>query len=128
MTKDGWHQTYETKWRTVRVDVDIEVPEVEAFPVVKVRRMGPIDVTQLDVEGLRVRVNRPGDFYAEVGDFPQSSAKRAAFKSEQNFGTGIPDHLPENNDTTFQEALDVIDKALKAIYGRGSRTLSRAPG
>ena len=50
MTREGWHQTYETKWRTVQVDVDIEVPDVEAFPIIKVQRMQPIDVSKLELK------------------------------------------------------------------------------
>ncbi len=118
-TRDGWHQTYETPWRTVRVDVDIEVPDVEAFPMIRVRKMQPVDVTKLNFENLDVRVNVAGDFYAVEGAFPQSSAKSADFKSILDFGDSVPDCLPENNGTTYQEALDVIDKALCALCGRG---------
>jgi len=36
LTQDGWHQTHETEWRTIRIDADIEIPEVDVFPVIRV--------------------------------------------------------------------------------------------
>jgi hypothetical protein len=87
--------------------------------MIRVRKMQPVDVTKLNFEKPGRRVNVAGDFYAVEGAFPQSSAKSADFKSILDFGDSVPDCLPENNGTTYQEALDVIDKALCALCGRG---------
>lgn len=38
-TAQGWHQTYEAHGRTIRVDVEVEVPDVDAFPILRVRLM-----------------------------------------------------------------------------------------
>lgn len=33
-TPERWTETYETEWRTIQVDAEIIVPDVEAFPIV----------------------------------------------------------------------------------------------
>jgi len=119
MTRGGWHQTYETPWRTVRIDTDITVPKVDAFPVIKVRRVPAVDISAPAFDGWNVRVNNPGDFYAEYGSFPQSADPRGAFRDALNFGSGIPDRLPENNPMTYPQALTVFDSVLYSVYGLG---------
>lgn len=33
-TPARWTQTYETKWRTINIDAEIRVPEVDTVPVI----------------------------------------------------------------------------------------------
>jgi len=45
-TKDGWHETYTYKGEEIRVDADIEIPDVDRVPVVSIMRpdmIQPID-------------------------------------------------------------------------------------
>lgn len=35
-SQSGWKQTYETKWRTVEIDAAIQIPDVDAVPIVRV--------------------------------------------------------------------------------------------
>lgn len=49
--KDGWHKTYEAHGRTIAVNVPIHVPEVDAFPLLKVSPMPPSMVAPITKQG-----------------------------------------------------------------------------
>ena len=38
-TPERWTETYETKWRTIQVDAEIIVPNVETFPIITIQKM-----------------------------------------------------------------------------------------
>ena len=66
-TPARWTQTYETKWRTITIDAAIEVPQVDTYPILKVRKMPVVDESLLPADA-DVRYNAPGRFQFYTGD------------------------------------------------------------
>lgn len=55
----GWHKTYEAHGRTITVDIDIDVPDVQAVPIIRTTyppELEPLDVSSTD----SVSVSRDG--------------------------------------------------------------------
>lgn len=73
-TPAHWTQTYETPWRTIEVDVPIDIPDVDNMPIFKVTYEAPVDYAIC--EGYKVTENGEHDydqglFRAERGKDPQ---------------------------------------------------------
>lgn len=71
----GWHETYEAHGRTIVVDVEICVPEVEEIPIVRVWYPGTItplpansDVGSSDHEGIAFVVKSEPDMFMGYGE------------------------------------------------------------
>ncbi|MEG1093247.1 MAG: hypothetical protein RSE38_18055, partial [Acinetobacter sp.] len=62
-TPARWIETYKTKWRTIEVDVSIEVPVVDQFPVIQIKQ-GDILPTDLFKDYEYIHENRKGSFVA----------------------------------------------------------------
>lgn len=73
-TPARWTQTYDTKWRTIIIDTAIEVPQVDAFPILKVRKMPTVDESLLPADA-DVRYNMPGtlQFYTGNAEYGMKS-------------------------------------------------------
>lgn len=42
-TPERWTESYETKWRTIQIDAQIDVPDVEKLPVIRVTGAAPVN-------------------------------------------------------------------------------------
>jgi hypothetical protein len=104
--QDGWHQTYEAKGRTIIVDVDIEIPSVDRFPIVEVAFPGVMPIF---------------DDRAEVWTQDETAINITVQDSIEIFqGTESgqptrylePNAMPENNPFTPEQAKIFIDTFL----------------
>jgi hypothetical protein len=103
--KDGWHETYEAQGRTIVVDIDIDVPEVDMVPAVrvavpqtpfaqKVRSLDNTSEVSVFVEG----------FWYKVCD-PNHSIFSSWADSEAQVLYG-PDARAENSPLSREEAVE----------------------
>ena len=46
-TPERWTESYETKWRTIQIDAQIDVPDVEKLPVIRVTGASPVNDLKL---------------------------------------------------------------------------------
>ena len=46
-TPERWTESYETKWRTIQIDAQIDVPDVEKLPVIRVTGASPVNGLKL---------------------------------------------------------------------------------
>ncbi|MEG1195311.1 MAG: hypothetical protein RSE58_06995, partial [Clostridia bacterium] len=109
-TPARWIETYKTKWRTIEVDVSIEVPVVDQFPVIQIKQ-GDILPTDLFKDYEYIHENRKGSFVAAKDkehadtffDFPIELRQKVLgiyHNGEE------PNVQPENNHFNYQDALD----------------------
>lgn len=116
-TPARWMQTYETNWRTIIIDTAIEVPQVDAFPVLKVRKMPALDESLLPVDA-DVRYNSPGRFQFYTGDAEYVMKSNTMFKSIEHYpGPELPQVLAEDCSFTAQDALDLAYESISHLYG-----------
>lgn len=121
-TESLWQQSYQTPWRQVDIDVPIRLPEVSAFPILRVRVLSPVARDKL--AGYRhVRRNQDGVFEANIhgdekvpGDWGIKSS--LVFDNE-----AVPDILPENSSLGFEEARDFIYGEIQRLFGLGPADL-----
>lgn len=119
-TPARWTQTYETKWRTVTIDTAIEVPQVDAFPILKVREMPAVDESLLPV-GADIRYNAPGWLEFYTGDAEYVLKSNTMFKSIDHYpGPELPQVLAEDCSFTPQDALDLAHEQIFHLYGLDS--------
>ncbi len=116
-TPKRWTQTYETKWRTVEIDVPVQVPDVDRFPVIRITAQRPVDAS-LTTGYQKVTENNPGNFYGYRGeaDFPLAGNEWIRYESAFENGAA-PDEKPENNPMTYQEALDTACGECARLFG-----------
>lgn len=116
-TPARWTQVYETPWRTVVVDVPIDVPAVAAFPILKVRKMPAVDESLLPDSAV-VRRNFPGVLELYTDHAEQGLGSNMVYKSIDRYpGPELPEVMAEECTFTPQEALDLAYAQLKSLYG-----------
>lgn len=116
-TPARWTQTYETKWRTITIDAAIEVPQVDAFPILKVRKMPVVDESLLPADA-DVRYNAPGRFQFYTGDAEYVMKSNTMFKSIDYYpGPELPQVLAEDCSFSPQDALELAHTQLLHLYG-----------
>ncbi|MDD3921035.1 MAG: hypothetical protein PHO41_07705, partial [Eubacteriales bacterium] len=119
-----WTQTYETEWRTVDIDVPVQVPDVDQFPIVRITGVGPLDES-LIAKYKEVVGNVPGGFSALLNGYSIGVGTDESHKSVTYFDNGeVPDLLPEDNTLTYQKALDIADTELSRLFGSVTNDLS----
>ena len=120
-TPARWTQTYETNWRTITIDAAIEVPQVDAFPILKVRKMPVVDESLLPADA-DVRYNAPGRFQFYTGDAEYVMKSNTVFKSIDYYpGPELPDVLAEDCSFTPQDALELAHTQLLRLYNMDGR-------
>lgn len=116
-TPARWTKTYETRWRTVSVDVAVQVPQAEAFPILKVRKMPAVDAALLPAEAT-VRHNAPGRLQYYTGDAEYVLSRNTKFRSiDQYPGPALPDAQAEDSSFTPKDALALAHERMEQLYG-----------
>ncbi len=119
-TPARWTQTYETKWRTVTIDAAIEVPQVDAFPILKVRKMPAVDESLLPA-GADIRYNTPGMFQFYTGDAEYVLKNNTMFKSINHYsGPELPNVLAEDCSFSPRDALELAHERIAHLFGLDS--------
>ncbi len=120
---ERWAQVYETKWRTVEIDVQPIVPLVENIPILKVTPdMEVPDISPLG-EGWTSKQNEEfGIFYASLNEGGDPELRYAekrlggVITSTHYFPPYNTDRVyAENNDITLGTAIDQLKSTLTAI-------------
>ena len=116
-TPQRWRETYETKWRTVSVDVAVDVPDVAQFPVIRVTLRDAVEEPLL--AGYRkVRENGRGSFRALMGTAEHTIQNNEAIRQNVSFYHGaVPDVQPENNPLSYPQALELVRAECARLFG-----------
>lgn len=115
-TPARWTQTYDTKWRTIIIDTAIEVPQVDAFPILKVRKMPTVDESLLPADA-DVRYNMPGTLQFYTGNAEYGMKSNTMFKSIEHYpGPELPQVLAEDCSFTAQDALGLAYERISHLY------------
>lgn len=119
-TPARWTQTYETRWHTITIDTAIEVPQIDAFPILKVRKMPAVDEVLLPA-GADFCHNVPGrfQFYTENDEYVLKSNTMFRFIDHYP-GPELPNVLVEDCSFAPQDALDLAYKHIYHLYGLDS--------
>ncbi len=115
-TPERWTESYDTPWRTISIDVEIEVPTVEKIPIVRVHRMPAVQDEKLsdyagtvrNVEG-SLRADKKRDDFVSGDSRPQNTYSYTKGQT--------PDRKPENVEMTYAEALKLGYKEMEKIWG-----------
>lgn len=120
----SWHNTYETKWRTIQIDADILIPEVDALPVVRFQE----NATPYPIEDryFSNHTNTPGIFMTY--NSPTLTDQEARYTEERKPGTFPQEIYHRNpwelakayaasNPLTLQAAIDFLDELFDSTTG-----------
>lgn len=119
-TPARWTQTYETKWRTITVDAEIRVPEVDKVPVMLVE--GGADAALFTAEetgwddiyarlGYSLRWNNPWPDYPSKVDGKRIDSQQSAGNDRYSGIEADGCYVPMSG-TTLGEICDMVDGTL----------------
>lgn len=111
-TKDGWHQTYEAHGRSITIDVDIQVPDIQSVPILSVGFSPALKTTEPDSSYLQVAVEKTGIVLVK-----QSAADYFQGKGDSYQITG-DDARAENNPLSAEEAQHIVESTIQQFYGQ----------
>lgn len=113
-TPERWTETYETEWRTIQVDAEIIVPDVEAFPIVTIQKMPKLS-SELLAEYKNVNSNFSFCFDKLKDDYLHVNE---GYKFQVTYGRNeIPLEMPENVKITFDEAKALALSEANRLWG-----------
>ena len=114
-TPARWTETYETPNGTVEVDIPVEVPAVERFPVVKIRLMPAVSGDKLS-EYREILQNTPGTLGANktANNWPANAGPKVTY----TYPNGeYPQQQPDNVSLSYEEALALCLQEIDRIWG-----------
>lgn len=117
-TTAGWHETYEAHGRTIIVDIDIQLPDVDALPVLRIRKKPAVDASFAAGYDAEYWQNDPGKLIAELNR-PAGIIDERSLKNVGSNDVNIPLHTldwdtayAEDNPLTYQGAVNIIAEHL----------------
>lgn len=120
-TPERWTESYETKWRTIQIDAQIDVPDVEKLPVIRVTGTSPVNGLKL-LPYSEVVYNEVGQLYVISKDGePEILGNNEDYKNRYYFADGeIPQIQAEDHPLTAQQAIEMLENKLKGltVYGK----------
>ena len=119
-TPERWTESYETKWRTIQIDAQIDVPDVEKLPVIRVTGASPVNGLKLLLYS-EVVYNEVGQLYVISKDGePEILGNNEDYKNRYYFADGeIPQIQAEDHPLTAQQAIEMLENKLKGLTGYG---------
>ena len=119
-TPERWTESYETKWRTIQIDAQIDVPDVEKLPVIRVTGASPVNDLKLLLYS-EVVYNEVGQLYVISKDGePEILGNNEDYKNRYYFADGeIPQIQAEDHPLTAQQAIEMLENKLKGLTGYG---------
>ncbi|MFQ9447666.1 MAG: hypothetical protein ACLR4A_10205 [Christensenellales bacterium] len=119
-TPERWTESYETKWRTIQIDAQIDVPDVEKLPVIRVTGAAPVNGLKL-LPYSEVVYNEVGQLYVISKDGePEILGNNEDYKNRYYFADGeIPQIQAEDHPLTAQQAIEMLENKLKGLTGYG---------
>ena len=117
-TPERWAESYETKWRTIQIDAQIDVPDVEKLPVIRVTGAVPVNGLKL-LPYSEVVYNEVGQLYVISKDGePEILGNNEDYKNRYYFADGeIPQIQAEDHPLTAQQAIEMLENKLKGLTG-----------
>ena len=116
-----WTESYQTKWRTIEIDAPIEMPQVEAFPILKIST-NVATVAQDKLAAYRHIVYNDADWFeaytakALTKEFEETPSQRRKIAAE--FAQGeIPNVQPEDVTISYDEALAFCYAEINRFWG-----------
>ncbi|MGI6688713.1 MAG: hypothetical protein ACOX6Y_10310 [Christensenellales bacterium] len=123
-TPARWRETYQTPWRKIAIDVNIRVPDVSRFPVLRVTMIRPVD-ERLLADYKYVNRNQNGMLEANFHGPSTIVQQDWKLKSSVVFLDGtVPDILPENSSLSYEAATEFIFGEFQRLYGLGREDFS----
>ena len=114
-TPDRWTGTYETSRGTVSVDVPVELPTVNVFPVIKAGKMPAVEAEKLKDYGY-VRRNIAGNLTVDQKKYIWETGTRT--KDVHIYRNGeIPLEQAENVSLTYEETLTLFRQETERLWG-----------
>lgn len=115
-TPERWTEIYETSWRTITIDSEVDIPSVKELPVVRVQKIPAIQKEKLsiykgtvrNVDGF-LRADKKKDDYVKGDSRPKNTY--SYIKGQ------IPDRKPENVDMAYEEALNYSLEEINRLWG-----------
>lgn len=115
-TVEGWHQRYETTYRTVQIDAEIVVPQVDALPIVRFQNHS----IPYPVKEEYASIDTPPYGFFMTYDSPTLTDEHGRYTEEHKPGTfdqelyhrhpwDLTKAYAANNPFTLQEAIDFLD-------------------
>ncbi len=116
----GWHETYQAHGRTITVDIPIIVPNVGAFPVLRVEKQPAVQNGLL--KDVNVAANSDNYLsFSQVSPNRQPVKKGDAWFRETFTLTPVEidwdKHLTMDNPITAGEAITIFDQVFTRLYG-----------
>lgn len=116
-TPARWTQRYETPWRIVDIDAPVCVPEVDAFPILRVARTPAVERAMLG-EDCDVRVNDSGILSADFGKSRlRLSGQEEHRGSETFYGGEIPARTAQGSAISAEEAVEILLARVRQLTG-----------
>lgn len=115
-TPQRWTETYETKWRTINIDVSIDVPVVAEFPIVKVRLMPAVSDEKLSEYQGTIR-NLDGSLTADRKKDDHLQPNSRPMTVHTYLDGAEPQEQPENVALTYEEALQLCQQEIERLWG-----------
>ena len=116
---EGWHETYEAYGRTIAIDVEVDVPQTDFFPVLRIKKAAAVPETLL--KGYESSVN--SDNYLVISKTPPNPLKHtnasAWFKESYTLEPdeiSWDDHLAEGSPLTAKEAMELLLRELSQFF------------
>lgn len=116
-TPPRWTQAYETPWRTVVIDVAVEIPAVEAFPIIRVMKTPAADSTLLG-EACTVRRNESGMLSVDFGNSRLVLSEREEHREIRKFSGGdLTGITAEGSAISAEQAVETLMNKVYRLTG-----------
>ncbi|MGI6215102.1 MAG: DUF6034 family protein [Christensenellales bacterium] len=115
-TPKRWQNEYQTKWRTVSIDVPVFVPDVKMVPIFRVQKKShPVMQDELTMFK-EIQINNGYNFWGKTYKSQDESGTTYQWQKKFLFEQE-PDILPENSLLSYQQALKFADDEIYRLFG-----------
>ena len=115
-TPERWIESYNTSWRTITIDAEVDMPSVKELPIVRIQKMPAVQKEKLSIYKGTVR-NVDGILRADkkIDDYIKGNSKP---KNTYSYSRGqVPEQKPENVEMTYEEALMFSFEEIERLWG-----------
>ena len=115
-----WQQTYTAHGREIAVDVAVKAPDVQAFPVITLRKPAEKTPESALADFTKIYGNQPGHIGGYIGKEIANVANAGVVKQKQwdiYQGGESPASLPEDNPIPYEYALQTVTERIGQLVG-----------
>lgn len=115
-TPERWVEEYNTKWRSISIDVEVEIPSVKVFPIVLVQRMPAVMKDKLSEYKGSIK-NIDGSLGADKKK-NDAVPPNCLPQNRYSYTHGqTPDQTPENVQISYDETMDYCYEEMERLWG-----------